>query len=106
MPGFVLHQGATVTCMHAGQAMPSAPFPRVKISTQPVVTSMAQYTIAGCAFNVSGAPCPCTAAQWTVTAMRVRAGGLPVLLNDSVAICVPNGTGVIVGSTQVRVKGM
>ena len=30
MPGFVLHQGATVLCMHGGQAQAVAPNPRVR----------------------------------------------------------------------------
>ena len=28
MPGFLLHQGATVLCAHAGQATPTVPNPR------------------------------------------------------------------------------
>jgi hypothetical protein len=35
----------------------------------------------------------------------VRAGGVPVLLQDSQAICAPTGTGLNVVVTQVRVKG-
>ena len=44
-------------------------------------------------------------AQWVTAATRVRAGGLPVLLQDSVAVCAPTGTGVQVLLTQVRVQG-
>ena len=105
MPGFLLHQGATVLCAHAGQAQPTAPNPRVKVSGQPVVTQAAPYTVAGCPFNVSGAPVPCVTAQWVTAAIRVRAGGLPVLLQDSQAICAPNGTPLNIVMTQVRVKG-
>jgi hypothetical protein len=105
MPGFLLHQGATVLCAHAGQAQPTAPNPRVKVGGQPVVTQAAPYTVSGCPFNVSGAPVPCVTAQWVTAAIRVRAGGLPVLLQDSQAICAPNGTPVSIVMTQVRVKG-
>jgi uncharacterized Zn-binding protein involved in type VI secretion len=105
MPGFLLHQGATVLCAHAGQAQPTAPNPRVKVGGQPVVTQAAPYTVAGCPFNVSGAPSPCVTATWVTAATRVRAGGLPVLLQDSQAICAPNGTPVSIAMTQVRVKG-
>ncbi len=63
MPGFLLHSGATVLCAHAGQAQPTAPNPRVKVSGQPVVTQAAPYTVAGCPFNVSGAPVPCVTAH-------------------------------------------
>ena len=105
MPGFLLHSGATVLCAHAGQAQPTAPNPRVKVSGQPVTTQAAPYTVAGCPFNVSGAPVPCVTAQWVTAALRVRAGGLPVLLQDSQAICAPNGTPLSIVMTQVRVKG-
>ena len=106
MPGFLLHLGATVLCAHAGQAQPTAPNPRVKVGGQPVVTQAAPYTVAGCPFNVSGAPVPC------VTATVGHGGdcgcgpaGMPVLLQDSQAICAPNGTPLNIVMTQVRVKG-
>ncbi|HEX6288347.1 MAG TPA: hypothetical protein VFZ66_04110 [Herpetosiphonaceae bacterium] len=105
MPGFLLHLGATVICFHGGQAMPTAPNPRVRVGGQPIVTQTTTYTVAGCPFNVSGAPSPCVTAQWVVGATRVRAGGVPVLLQDSQAICAPNGTGVNILVTQVRVRG-
>lgn len=105
MPGFLLHVGATVICMHGGQAMPTAPNPRVRVGGQPVTTQSAPYTVAGCPFNVSGSPVPCVTAQFVTAATRVRAGGLPVLLQDSQAVCVPNGTGVNILVTQVRVRG-
>lgn len=105
MPGFVLHLGATVMCAHAGQAQPTAPNPRVRVSGQPIVTQTTTYTIAGCPFNISGAPSPCVTAQWVTAATRVRAGGVPVLLQDSQAVCTPNGTPLNIVVTQVRVRG-
>jgi hypothetical protein len=106
MPGFLLHQGATVMCMHAGQAQPTAPFPRVLLSKQPVVTQAAPFTVAACPFVMGSVASPCVTAQWVTGATRVLAGSLPVLLQDSQAVCAPNGTGVNVVVTQVRVKGM
>jgi hypothetical protein len=105
VPGMLLHQGATVLCMHAGQAQPTAPNPRVKVGGQPVVTQSAPFTVAGCPFTTPGGPLPCVTAQWVTGALRVSAGGVPVLLQDSQAVCAPNGTGVNVVVTQVRVKG-
>ena len=105
MPGYLLHVGASVLCAHAGPAQPTAPNPRVKVGGQPIVTQAAPYTVAGCPFNVSGAPSPCVTAQWVTAALRVRAGGLPVLLQDSQAICAPNGTPLNIVMTQVRVRG-
>ncbi len=106
MPGPLLHVGATVMCAHGGQAQPTAPNPRVLVSGQPIVTQPAPYAIAGCPFNVSGAPVPCVTAQWVAGATRVMSNGTPVLLLDSQAICVPNGTPLMITVTQTRVIGM
>jgi uncharacterized Zn-binding protein involved in type VI secretion len=100
----LLHMGATVLCMHAGQAQPTSVNPRVKVGGQPVVTQTSAYTIAGCALTGTGPP-PCATAQWVKGATRVLAGGVPVLLQDSQAVCAPTGTGLNVLATQVRVKG-
>jgi hypothetical protein len=106
MPGFLLHQGATVLCFHAGQAQPTAPNPRVNVSGQPVVTQPTTYMVAGCTLPPppSGNG-PCVTAQWVSAATRVRVGGVPVLLQDSQAICAPTGTGVNVLVTQTRARG-
>lgn len=105
MPGFLLHQGATVICLHGGQAQATAPNPRVKVMGQPIVTQPAPHAVAGCPFNIGSAPSPCVTAQWLTAAARVKANGVPVLLQDSQATCVPNGTGVQILVTQTRVRG-
>jgi len=105
MPGFVLHQGATVLCQHAGQAQATVPNLRVKVSSQATVQQPNPWTIAGCLFNVSGSPVPCVTAQWISAATRLRSGGMPLLLQDSQATCAPNGTGIKIVVTQMRVKG-
>ncbi|MBI9048802.1 MAG: hypothetical protein JEZ00_05270 [Anaerolineaceae bacterium] len=106
MPGFLLHVGATVICSHGGQAMPTMPNPRVKVGGQPVVPQPAPYTVAGCPFATPGGPLPCVTAMWVTGAVRVKAMGIPVLLQDSQAITVPNGVPVTVLVVQPRVKGM
>lgn len=105
MPGFLLHVGATVLCLHGGQAQAAAPDPRVRLSGQPAVTQPAPWPVAGCPFTTPGGPLPCVTAQWVTAAVRVRASGQPVLLQDSQAVCAPNGTGVVVAVTQTRVRG-
>jgi hypothetical protein len=105
MPGFLLHVGATVLCMHGGQASPTSPAPRVRMSGQPVTVQPAPYVVAGCPFVAGTTPMPCVTAQWVTAAVRVRSMGMPVLLQDSQAVCIPNGTGVNVIATQVRVRG-
>ena len=107
MPGFLLHVGATVMCAHAGQAQPTVPNPRVKVGGQPIVTQTTMYTITGCPFTTPvPAPMPCVTGQWVSGATRVLAGGQPVLLMDSQAICVPNGTPLNIVVTQTRVRGI
>ena len=107
MPGFLLHLGATVQCVHAGQAQPTVTNPRVTVSGQPIVTQPAPYTVAGCPFTtLAGNPMPCVTAQWVSAATRVLSNGMPVLLFDSQAICTPNGTPLLIIATQTRVTGM
>ena len=107
MPGFLLHAGATVLCAHGGQAQPTAPNPRVTVSGQPIVMQLAPYVVASCPFTVPpGVPMPCVTAQWVSGATRVTSNGTPVLLIDSQAICVPNGTPLLITVTQTRVTGM
>jgi len=103
--GFLLHVGATVMCSHGGQAMPTAPNPRVTVGGQPIVTQSAPYTVAGCSFVPTAGNGPCVTAQWITGAVRVTAGGQPVLLQESQSICTPTGTPLIVAATQVRVQG-
>jgi hypothetical protein len=105
MSGFLLHQGATVLCMHGGQAQATVPNPRVKVSDQPTVQQANPWTVAGCPFSTAAGSQPCVTAQWTSAATRVKSGGQPLLLQDSQAVCAPNGTGVNITTTQTRVKG-
>ena len=106
MPGQLLHQGATVICAHAGQAQPTVPFPRVRLGGQQVVTLSTTYTVSACPLPPPPAATgPCVTAQWITGALRVRAGGTPVLLTDSQSICVPTGTPLTPVFTQLRVKG-
>jgi hypothetical protein len=99
----LLHQGATVQCIHGGQAQPTVTDQRVTVGNQQVVTQSAPYTVAGCS-NPIQAGGPCVTATFTSAATRVRANGQPVLLSDSQAICSPTGTLTIV-STQMRTTG-
>jgi hypothetical protein len=106
MPGFLLHQGASILCMHGGQVQATAPNPRVTVGGQAVVCQTAPHTVAGCPFTTpAGSPLPCITAQWVTAATRVKVAGQPVLLQDSQAVCTPNGTGVNILMTQTRVRG-
>ena len=102
MPAPVLHLGASVLCLHAGQATPAAPFPRVLVSGQPVVTLTSPYVVAGCALTGTLIP-PCVTAQWIVGALRVLAGGAPVLTLAGQSLCAPSGTPLLPVAAQMHV---
>ncbi len=104
MPGYLLDLGATLVCAHAGQAQPTAPEPRVRLSGNPIVVQTTTYAVAGCALTGTPNP-PCATAMWIAGATRVKAGGQPVLLQDSQSQCAPTGTPLQVTMTQKRVKG-
>ncbi len=107
MPGFLLNSTSTVICAHGGQAKATVPNPRVKVMGAPVVVQPFPFAVAGCAnppppANVG----PCITAQWIIGAVRIKVMGMPVLLQDSQAICAPTGTPLQVVLAQPRVKGM
>lgn len=106
MPGYLMDLSATVMCLHGGQAQATASSPRVKVGGQPVVTQSSTYSVSGCPNTLPiPAPFPCVTAQWLMAATRVKAEGVPVLLQDSQAVCTPTGTGLNIITTQARVKG-
>jgi hypothetical protein len=102
MPGFLLHVGATVLCTHGGQAMPTAPNPRVTLSGQPTVLLSTIYTIAGCPLVPPPLP-PCVTGQWIVGTMRLTSNGQPLVVQSGQSICAPNGTPMMPVVQQTRV---
>jgi hypothetical protein len=87
MSGFIIHEGAQVTCPHTtGQAFPDQTDLRVSVSGQAVMTVARSYTIAGCPQNT-----PCSKAAWIEGAQRVTASGLPVAIHNGQSLCVPSG---------------
>jgi hypothetical protein len=84
--------------------MPTLSNPRVRVSGQPVVTQPNPFTVTGCPFVPPAGDGPCVTAQWLVGALRVLAGGQPVLLQSSVAACAPTGTPLNIVLTQNRVR--
>ena len=102
MPAPALHLGAVVLCSHAGPATPLAPFPRVLLSGQPLVTLSSPYAVTGCALTGTSAP-PCVTSQWLTGAVRVLAGGVPVASMAGSSTCIPTGTPMLPVSAQPRV---
>jgi hypothetical protein len=93
MPGFILHFNATVLCAHGGKATPASLQPKVLVSTQPIALAGAPWVVAGCPLPPPpGANGPCVTAQFATASLRVKSFGVPLLLFDSQATCVPTGT--------------
>jgi hypothetical protein len=105
MPGFLIQQGATVLCVHAGQAMPTAPNPRVTLNGMPSSTISAPWVVAGCPGVPSSVP-PCVTAQWVVGTTRVTSNGQPLVVLSGQAICTPTGTPLLPMVTQTRVTAI
>jgi hypothetical protein len=102
MPGPILHLGATVMCSHGGQALPTAPSPRVLVSGMPIATIAAPWVVAGCAFVPPIGNGPCVTGQWIVGAVRVLSTGQPVAILTGTALCVPTGTPLLPVAAQTR----
>jgi hypothetical protein len=107
MPGFLFHVGATAMCPHAGPVTTISSNARVLVSGMPVATLADQFMVAGCAFNVSGAPHPCVRVQWLTPAARVLVGGQPAILQTSTGLALaadqaPQGPPTVT-VTQTRV---
>jgi hypothetical protein len=103
MPGFLLHQGATIICAHGGHAMPTAPNPRVTVSGQPTVLLPTPWVVAGCPLTPPPLP-PCVTGQWIVGTVRVTSNGQPLVVQSGSGITLPNGTPMIPVAMQTRVS--
>lgn len=102
---FLIQVGAQVMCAHGGQAQATVPYPRVLLSGQPAVQQPNPWVIAGCAFPPPPAGNgPCITAMWSTGTVRVMGGGMPLLMQSSMATCIPTGTPTMVVMTQMKVQ--
>ena len=107
MPGFLLHLNAAVTCAHVGKATPTAVVPNVLVSGQSIVVRTTPWAVTGCTLPPPpAANGPCVTAMFQSSAARVTSYGVPVLLQDSVAVCAPSGTPLVITGSQMRVSGI
>jgi len=119
MPGFLLTMSCVVTCVHGGQAMPTAPNPRVMLSGTPIPIASAPFMVAGCAMvippPVGPGPTPCISAIFLPATMtvRVKSMGQPLLCQTSMtgpAINIPPAPPLpllpVSSAGQTRVTGM
>jgi uncharacterized Zn-binding protein involved in type VI secretion len=90
MPGFLIQVGGITTCFHqSGLVTPTLVNPpRVKVNgVQQVLTIADAMAVAGCLFNVSGAPHPCVKVQ-VEAAARVKINGQPAAILTPAALCL------------------
>jgi hypothetical protein len=102
MPGFLIQQGATVMCVHGGQAMATVPNPSVLASGAPTALVSDPWTVAGCPGVPPSVP-PCATAQWVIGTTRVTSNGQPLVVLSGQAVCAPAGTPLVPVATQARV---
>jgi hypothetical protein len=94
--------GATVMCAHGGQAMATAPNPRVVLGGQPSVLLSTPWTVAGCPLVPPPLP-PCVTGLWVVGTVRVMSNGQPLVVQSGSGITMPNGTPMMPVVVQARV---
>ena len=102
MPGPLVQVGATVLCSHGGQAMATAPNPRVLLSGAPSCLISAPWVVAGCPLASIPSP-PCVTATWVTGTTRVLSLGQPLVVQTGQAVCVSPGTPLMPLVTQMRV---
>jgi hypothetical protein len=79
------------------------------IEGAPALLKNDKHLIAGCAFS-PGAPSPCTSIRWVTGAAQTAVHGVPVLLQNSIGLCLnalqaPQGIAVVV-QVQQNAKGL
>jgi hypothetical protein len=101
--GFLVQEGATVLCAHAGQARPTVVNLRVSMSRRSAVNLAPPWTVSGCPLppNAGG---PCVTGTWTSGTARVRSQGQPFVVQGGSATCAPTGVPLNVVLAQARVR--
>lgn len=107
MPGPLFHVGAVAMCPHGGMVSTISSNVRVLVTGMPVATLTDQFLVAGCVFNIAGAPTPCLRVQWLTPATRVLVNGQPPITALSTGLTMlvtgaPGGPPLVV-QTQPRV---
>ena len=102
----VINPSFTAMCPHAGTISMIPTNVRVMVGGAPAAVAADSFPVAGCAFMAGPSPAPCVMVNWTVTALRVKAGGQPLVTSASVGLtsgaAPPGPPNILV--TQMRVK--
>ena len=103
----ILTTASTVMCPHGGQAILFTSNTEAVIDGAPALLLSDVHPVAGCAF-APVSPMPCVLIQWVTGATQASVRGVPVLLQNSVGLCLnaasaPQGTALIV---QAQTKAL
>jgi hypothetical protein len=106
----ILTAASTVMCPHAGQAQLITSNTEWLIDGVPALLQTDVHPIVGCTFAPGGIYTPCIMIRWVNGATQMQLRGVPVLLQDSVGLClnaaqVPQGTALVV-QVQTRATGV
>jgi hypothetical protein len=101
----ILTTASTVMCPHAGQAQLVTTNTEAKVDGAPMLLQTDVHPVVGCTFTPV-AYSPCVSIRWVTGATQTQIRGVPVLLQNSVGLClnaaqVPQGTPLVV---QVQTK--
>lgn len=101
----ILTTSSTVMCPHAGQAQLATTNTEAKVDGAPMLLQTDVHPIVGCTFTPV-AYSPCVSIRWVTAATQTHVRGVPVLLQNSVGLCLnaaqaPQGTALVV---QVQTK--
>jgi len=105
----ILTTASTVMCPHGGLAQLITVNTDAVLDGAPALLQTDLHPIAGCPFTPV-AYSPCVTIRWVTGATLTKVHGVPVLLQNSVGLClnaaqVPQGTAIVV-QTQQRAKGL
>jgi hypothetical protein len=101
----ILTTASTVMCPHAGQAQLVTTNTEAKVDGAPMLLQTDVHPVVGCTFTPV-AYSPCVSIRWVTGATQTQIRGVPVLLQNSVGLClnaaqVPQGAPLVV---QVQTK--
>ena len=105
----ILTTASTVMCPHAGQAQLVTTNTEAKVDGAPMLLQTDVHPVVGCTFTPV-AYSPCVSIRWVTGATQTQIRGVPVLLQNSVGLClnaaqVPQGTPLVV-QVQTKARGV
>jgi hypothetical protein len=105
----ILTTTSVVMCPHGGSAVLTTSNTEMIIEGAPALLQSDIHPIVGCPF-APVAPSPCVLIQWVTAATQTSVRGVPVLLQNSIGLCLnptqaPQGT-ALVAYVQQQGKGI